>query len=603
VKLTDYELPAAVLDELATGGGDADTISALQQGQLRKHLLLLAALDKVSAATAQQERNRAGWGEAFQLLADVQAVNAGAVANVLLHPQVGAWLVDTLERLHQADLDRDRLAADLGHFAGIAGAAAIRAGHDFVLGTFAAGPTFTLPGLGRLQLSPGPVVIANRTGVTTISSGGSELELLVDSTDTEGWEPLRRLRADHDGLTLIVELDDVDPYRGHNFPSVGDRLTATEFDHWQRIVIQAWQLLVQDHRRYAVGIAAGLRSLVPQESVNPHRSISATSTDAFGCVALSRPTDPASLAVTLIHEFQHGKLSALLDDVPLYEDRTGARYCAPWRDDPRPLGGLLQGTYAFLGVTDFWRIHRHRAAGQDGAIGHFEFARWYEQTRRANGELAASRDLTDAGQAFVKAMGAVLDGWHGEFVPSDFARQARDSGTDHRARWRARNLTIDAVDLQRLSDAWLANASRPDQLIDSVLNLDAPPDAADPARLQLWHLKLTRPDVFEAVASDPSAATSIVSGTTQADIHYVLGNYSSASREYAAQVREVGAPVAWVGLALSLLNLDRTSEAAAILEAPELLFPLYSRLLQIGRTPDPVDVASWLTLVPEGTAS
>jgi hypothetical protein len=36
----------------------------------------------------------------------------------------------------------------------------------------------------------------------------------------------------------------------------------------------------------------------------------------------------------------------------------GQRYYAPWRADPRLASGLLQGTYAFLGVSGFWRCQR-----------------------------------------------------------------------------------------------------------------------------------------------------------------------------------------------------------------------------------------------------
>ena len=41
--------------------------------------------------------------------------------------------------------------------------------------------------------------------------------------------------------------------------------------------------------------------------------------DAFGAFGLTRPASAADFAVTLVHEFQHSKLSALLDLVPLYD--------------------------------------------------------------------------------------------------------------------------------------------------------------------------------------------------------------------------------------------------------------------------------------------
>ncbi|MBG0564890.1 aKG-HExxH-type peptide beta-hydroxylase [Actinoplanes aureus] len=37
-------------------------------------------------------------------------------------------------------------------------------------------------------------------------------------------------------------------------------------------------------------------------------------------------------------------------------------YYALWRDDPCPLNGLLQGVYAFVGITDFWWVRRKAEA-------------------------------------------------------------------------------------------------------------------------------------------------------------------------------------------------------------------------------------------------
>ncbi|MET8150793.1 aKG-HExxH-type peptide beta-hydroxylase [Actinoplanes sp. NPDC049668] len=65
------------------------------------------------------------------------------------------------------------------------------------------------------------------------------------------------------------------------------------------------------------------------------------------------------------------------------EDAHGRRYYVGWRDDPGPLSGLLQGLYAFAGVTDFWRVHRERS----GALTQFEFALWHRQTLGTAGVL------------------------------------------------------------------------------------------------------------------------------------------------------------------------------------------------------------------------
>jgi uncharacterized protein len=82
-------------------------------------------------------------------------------------------------------------------------------------------------------------------------------------------------------------------------------------------------------------------------------------------VTAALPADPAHLAL-LIHEFQHVKMSAARD---LFDPADQRLYRVPWRPDPRPFEGVLQGTYAHLAVSDFWRIHRHTAAGPSTELG------------------------------------------------------------------------------------------------------------------------------------------------------------------------------------------------------------------------------------------
>ncbi|MFC7484659.1 HEXXH motif-containing putative peptide modification protein [Luedemannella flava] len=68
------------------------------------------------------------------------------------------------------------------------------------------------------------------------------------------------------------------------------------------------------------------------------------------------------MALLLIHEQQHMTLGAVYDLVPLCVTNGEARHDAPWRLDPRPVPALLQGTFAHLGVTDFWRVTGTRPA-------------------------------------------------------------------------------------------------------------------------------------------------------------------------------------------------------------------------------------------------
>ncbi len=141
-----------------------------------------------------------------------------------------------------------------------------------------------------------------------------------------------------------------------------------------------------------------------------NRDISATARDAFGAIAVAQVADPATLALLLIHEFQHVKLGAMLDLYDLF-DRTDTRlFHAPWREDPRPLEGLLQGTYAHVAVCDFWRVRRS-AGGAVGQLAAERYAHWREQTAQAIEVLADCGSMTPYGMRLVAAMRATVSSW------------------------------------------------------------------------------------------------------------------------------------------------------------------------------------------------
>jgi uncharacterized protein len=129
--------------------------------------------------------------------------------------------------------------------------------------------------------------------------------------------------------------------------------------------------------------------------------LSAAARDAFGTVAVALPADPVTLALQLIHEFQHVKLGAVLDLYDLYDRADDRLFHAPWREGKHQLGNLLQGAYAHLAVTDFWRARQYIAA--DPAAGQ-RFVHWRAQTRDAIETLATSGSLTPLGTWFVDEM-------------------------------------------------------------------------------------------------------------------------------------------------------------------------------------------------------
>src|SRR5690606_12147834 len=146
---------------------------------------------------------------------------------------------------------------------------------------------------------------------------------------------------------------------------------------------------------------------------------------AFGAVAIALPADPAVLALLLLHEFQHVKMGAVLDILDLYDESDERLFYAPWRNDLRPLEGLLQGAYAHIAVTDFWRVRRY----VDPERGDVQFARWRSDTAGGVEALEESGSMKQIGNSFVAGVREPIAPWLAEPVPrvavAIAARQAR----------------------------------------------------------------------------------------------------------------------------------------------------------------------------------
>jgi uncharacterized protein len=164
-----------------------------------------------------------------------------------------------------------------------------------------------------------------------------------------------------------------------------------------------------------------------------------TSHENFGAVGMSLPSDALTAAVTITHEAQHVKLMALLDQVVLTRRDDGRRFYAPWRSDPRPASGLLQGAYAYLGVSGFWRRQRHIEDGNRAILAHAEFARWRKATEEVAGVLRESGALTREGHMFVAGMLTTLERWNTESVPAQALEIAKRNAAEHVTLWQLHN--------------------------------------------------------------------------------------------------------------------------------------------------------------------
>ncbi|MGH3923321.1 MAG: HEXXH motif domain-containing protein [Pseudonocardiaceae bacterium] len=436
-----FHVPAESLDVLASGQPDPPTLELLRSAQLSKNLLLIRT---VLEALSPLERHRSHIDAGYALLSAVQAAAPDVVDEVICHPQVGAWAVHCLRSIRQG-FRGSALWSDVGHLNALAAAAAVRVGFASTVPVAVHTGNVMLPTLGAARVpADGTYATLRVRGVNaTVSANATTVTIPAPAeVETADWHPLRRLRATSSGWLMTAYLDDLHPFRNYPGLMLARRLAGTEVAAWAEAFSSAWELLVREHDGHAVGLSGGLTSLVPLARTDDTPR-SATCPESFGAVALSFMPDPTVLAATLVHEFQHTKLGALLNLVPLHRADLRKVFYAPWREDPRPLEALLHGTYAFLGVAGFWRVQRRVSVGAAAEHAHLQFALWRGRAHAATMTLRASGLLTEAGERFVAGMAATLEAWLFDEVPPVPARRAAEAALSHRIRWCQRHLRTD----------------------------------------------------------------------------------------------------------------------------------------------------------------
>jgi uncharacterized protein len=429
-----HEMPAAQLCELATGFGGRDALGHLEPAQRSVRRALVAAVYGTAMGLAPGV-DTASVQESWNLLTRIDADHPDAVDAVLAHPYLRVWAVHCLERLRDGRTDdttqAGSLTSDLSYLAGSAMAAAIHSGLPAWLSVPVRDGFTYLPSIGRFavpEAGPGDAVtveshapdgtftITAADGIWTIRSATWALDPTAGPVDRGWrWQPVRHLSAPG----LSVALEDMDPFRDCYGRSALPRLGEEMATRWEGQFAMAWDLIQRQHGAYAPGLAAGLTAIVPLTAGDAGREVSATARHAFGAVAAALPADHTHLALLLIHEFQHVKLGAVMDMFDLFDPSDQRRYQVAWREDPRPLEGVLQGTYAHMAVTDFWRTHRHTAEGPAARAAHARFAHWRTATAQALETLADCGSLTPLGQTFVDGMRGSITPWLSESVPAD----------------------------------------------------------------------------------------------------------------------------------------------------------------------------------------
>ncbi|MFF5885695.1 HEXXH motif domain-containing protein [Streptomyces sp. NPDC012589] len=468
-----FRMPERLFAELAAGGGSAEAVAFLEQGERARRLLLLRTLLDHLVALPTPLTPAA---EAWRVLKEAARRAPEPVEALLLAPATGTWIAHMLRRVH-GTASGPPLWAEAGRLNALAVVASLRAGTETVLRVPLTDGALPLPGLGTARLpdgADGPATgrAGTRAGELTLTGpdrAGRRATLVCRpapepvgaavSAETPHWSPLRTLTCASAAGPVPIPLEDLDPYRDLDNPVPPARLDADEALAWQRLFDGAAALLADPPPGPAAGDAgprspgtwlpgrldpARIKALVPwgrtaaQPPPPPDVRVSASSGDAYGSMVVARPAGALALAETLVHEFQHSKLAALIHLFPLADDDRAERYYAPWRPDPRHLTGLLHGAYAFTGVAGFWR---DRLAHPDhGPAAAYHFALRRTQTRLVVRTLLTSGRLTEAGHGLVSGLARTLDGWLRVPVDAAALARARTAAVLHRTEWRLRNV-------------------------------------------------------------------------------------------------------------------------------------------------------------------
>jgi HEXXH motif-containing protein len=580
--ITTHSLSTDAFTALAGGSGDSAVVSQLREAQLSKHLMLLHVVAEAVAGIDPPTPGATAFRAGYRLLAEAQAADPGSVARLLGLPHIGSWAHDCL-----VCLDR-RTPPDFGYLASIAAGAAVRLSIRFEMDVPVRDGGVLFPGLGRL-------LVADQGEWVRLSSDGERLRAgdridvpcaaLVPDDGSGGtvphWQGTPLVRAVADGQAWEVLLETADRYLDRYTLPMLTVMTAAEVTNWRQLIQSAWDLLVRHHEWAAGPAAAGVDVIVP---LIPRSDVdSATSPAAFGAIATSLPPSPVIMAETLVHEFQHIKLCGLMDMLPLIKP-SGERGYAPWRDDPRPMGGILQGVYAFTGVVRFWDVQRHLETEPDAILrASVLYERWRLAIELAIGPVLDKGHLTPDGVRFVTVLKERGQRRRSGPVPAEATEIAWEVTFDNWLTWQLTHTALDAAGVAGLAAAYqrgepLSGQALPEAWIeDDIRKIDSIP------RSRLLTMRFQEPRRYRRLS-----ATDIPE-LGAADALLVRGDTDAAVAAYRAGLAAEPDPAAWIGLALAIHRLPVMSSRPVLAVHLPLLFEMHACLASCGSHADPLE--------------
>ncbi|GAA2607067.1 HEXXH motif domain-containing protein [Paractinoplanes durhamensis] len=579
----NHRIKDSHVDLLCHGYGSADLTDALWRTEFSRRLLLLGAVVDLVTHRPDLLGPLPPPATSIEMLMEIDASDRAMFRELLLHPQVGSWAAYLLRRARGLVTSPSPLWVDAGVLHALAFVGAVRQGRSWATAIPVRDGKVMLPGLGMAVFSDRAawgVAEAETDGhQVTLHRRGQDLTVAADGRSWSGdgdWWELRRLRVGSDPV-MEVTLDDIDLFRDLGDPVEPQRLSMADHERWGSLLSEAWEILCAHHRASAEAMADGVVSLVPLSDNGVGETRSASTGEAFGSVLVSQPVDARALAVALVHESAHIRLGGLLHLLPATSGVQRENLYAPWRDDPRPLAGLIQGIYAFVDISDFWRV---QAGLSQSPADEFEYVLSRLQVEQALRAAAGSDGLTRLGERLINGLADRVAGWKLAPTTETAVRAAELVASAHRTGWRLRHLSPAKDTVDRLVVAWSSGKDAP--VLDPGYVVVAGQRQWSQGRLALARRWVIRGDV-------PLTDRLRAMGVDDADANLLHAERAEAAAAFTRRLLDDPDDLdAWSGLGLAV-----DGPAAAVLREDAALVRAVHRGTR-NPAPDPSVLAEWL---------
>lgn len=319
-----------------------------------------SGIDRVHARTIAALRE-----PALELLAYAHELADGWTQRVVtgLHDTLSAmpvhdWLAAfrpsvAFFNLHPLVVARDPLGAALALVRFVVGAPGLARG-GFVIPEAAFSPSgLYFPHLG-VVVAPGEGPLAVQLGSEVVRmtwTDGASVDLPIGNFELPRPDDGQRLLSVPAvaGWPLINPVPEANDAELVVQPPPAGSISAEQLG----LVEQAHELLQDVWPEAAAATQRFLHSLIVQPSADDHTT--SITLDFLQGTFIASLRDAVQVADAMVHEGSHARLALLLRGDPLVVGDGVARHVSPWRSDPRPLKGVVNGVHAFLNVSLFYR--------------------------------------------------------------------------------------------------------------------------------------------------------------------------------------------------------------------------------------------------------